>query len=227
MAARDLQGTRAEAARASSGGASGEAPAVRASAFIATSLDGFIAREDGGLDWLPGTQGYEVPDGTPDAGGGVVGSAEAPAPEDHGYGAFMATVDALVMGRRTFETVRAFHPWPYGDTPVVVLAHRDPGIPPELADRVEAMAGAPAEVLQALAARGFRHVYVDGGRTIQGFLAAGLLQRLVLTRVPVLLGRGVPLFGPLLRDVALRHVATRAFSSGLVQSEYEVLPSGR
>jgi dihydrofolate reductase len=88
---------------------------------------------------------------------------------------------------------------------------------------VERLAGPPAEIVARLDARGFRHAYLDGGATIQGFLAAGLVQRLVVTRVPVLIGAGIPLFGPLPADVLLRHVATRTFASGLVQGEYEVV----
>jgi len=89
---------------------------------------------------------------------------------------------------------------------------------------VEQMAGSPADILSQLAADGVRHVYVDGGITIQGFLRAGLVQRLVITRVPVLIGEGVPLFGALPHDVRLRHIATRHYPSGLVQSEYQVVP---
>ena len=177
---------------------------MRASVFIATSLDGFIARPDGRLDWLPGADG-EVVSG-----------------EDHGYGAFLAEVDAIVVGRLTFETVLSFRGWPYGARPVAVLASRPVTIPPEHAAAVEAMPGPPAEILRRLAARGARHAYVDGGQTIQAFLAAGLIDRLVVTRVPILIGDGVPLFGPLARDIRLRHVRTEAFASGLVQSEYAI-----
>ncbi|MBZ5640555.1 MAG: dihydrofolate reductase family protein [Acidobacteriia bacterium] len=173
---------------------------MRASVFIATSLDGFIARADGGLDWLP-------------PGGG----------EPHGYDEFMATVDALVIGRKTFETVLAFDAWPYGEKPVFALSTR--ALPPAPSGaRIERMSGPPAEIVSQLEARGVRHVYVDGGVTIQRFLVDGLIQRLFITRVPVLLGAGIPLFGALERDVVLRHVATRQFQSGLVQSEY-VIPA--
>jgi dihydrofolate reductase len=171
---------------------------MKASVFIATSLDGFIARANGDLDWLP-------------PGGG----------EPHGYDEFMATVDALVIGRKTFETVLAFDSWPYGEKPVFVLSTRRLA-PAPLGAVVERMSGAPADIVSQLAARGIRHVYVDGGVTIQGFLEAGLIQRLIITRIPVLLGAGVPLFGALRRDIVLRHVGTRQYASGLVQSEYVV-----
>jgi dihydrofolate reductase len=136
--------------------------------------------------------------------------------------AFIATVDALVMGRKTYEKVLTFTTWPYGDKPVFVLSTRTlrPAPPGAV---VERMAGDPAEIVSQLDGRGVRHVYVDGGITVQRFLEAGLIQRLIVTRVPVLIGAGIPLFGALPHDVALSHVGTRQYDSGLVQSEYAVL----
>jgi dihydrofolate reductase len=127
----------------------------------------------------------------------------------------------LVMGRKTFEKVLTFDPWPYGDKPVFVLSSR-PLAPAPPGATLERMSGAPAEILSQLAGRGIGHVYVDGGLTIHGFLRAGLIQRLIITRVPVLIGNGIPLFGATERDIRLKHIATRQFASGLVQSEYEV-----
>ena len=173
---------------------------MNASVFIGTSLDGFIARANGDLDFLP-------------PGGG----------EPHGYEEFMATVDALVIGRKTFETVLTFDAWPYAEKRVFVLSTRPLATPPPDAI-VERMSGDPADIVSRLAARGVGHIYVDGGITIQRFLLAGLIQRLIITRVPVLIGAGIPLFGALQRDIALRHVATRQYASGLVQSEYVVAP---
>ena len=171
---------------------------MKASVFIGTSLDGFIARTNGDLDFLP-------------AGGG----------EPHGYEEFIATVDALVIGRKTFETVLTFDTWPYGEKRVFVLSTR-PLAPAPPGAAVERLSGDPAAIVTQLESRGIQHVYVDGGITIQRFLQAGLIQRLIVTRVPVLIGSGIPLFGPLPRDIVLRHVATRQYASGLVQSEYVV-----
>jgi dihydrofolate reductase len=168
-----------------------------ATVFVGVSVDGFIARPDGGLDWLP-------------ADGG----------EPHGYTELMATVDALVIGRATFETVLGFSEWPYGDKRVIVLSSRPLDLAALRDLPVEQMGGEPAEIVARLEARGVGHIYVDGGITIQRFLRAGLIQRLIVTRVPVLIGQGIPLFGPLDADVRLRHVRTRDFPSGLVQSEY-------
>ena len=172
------------------------------SVFIGTSVDGFIARPNGDLDFLP-------------EGGG----------EPHGYDEFMAGVDALVIGRKTFETVMSFEAWPYGDKRVVVLSSNPIDLSGAAARGgvVEQMAGSPKEIVSRLAASGAEHLYVDGGITIQEFLRLGLLERLIITRVPVLIGDGIPLFGALTRDVRLQHVATRQYPSGLVQSEYLVV----
>jgi dihydrofolate reductase len=169
------------------------------SVFVGTSLDGFIARPNGAFDFLP-------------AGGG----------EPHGYDEFIASVDAIVMGRKTFETVLALGPWPYGNKRVVVLSRRPVDLSAVSGGVVEQMAGTPAEIVSKLAATGAHHLYIDGGITIQGFLRAGLIQRIVITRVPVLIGEGIPLFGTLPADIRLRHVATRQYPSGLVSSEYLV-----
>jgi dihydrofolate reductase len=170
------------------------------SVFIGTSLDGFIARLNGEFDFLP-------------EGGG----------EPHGYAEFMATVDALVIGRKTFETVLTLPEWPYGDKRVVVLSSRSIDFSAVRGGRVEHMSGSPAEIVAQLAASGVQHAYIDGGITIQRFLRAGLIQRLTITRVPVLIGEGIPLFGSLPRDQRLRHVSTQHYPSGLVKSEYEVV----
>jgi dihydrofolate reductase len=171
---------------------------VKASVFVGTSLDGFIARADGGLDFLP-------------PGGG----------EPHGYDEFIATVDALVIGRKTYETVLAFDAWPYGTKPTFVLSTHSLA-PAPVGAVVERMSGSPVEILSQLDSRGFRHVYVDGGITIQRFLQAGLVQRLTVTRVPVLIGTGIPLFGAIPRDITLKHIATQQYAGGLVKSEYEI-----
>ena len=172
---------------------------MRASVFIGTSLDGFIARPNGDLDFLP-----------PDGG------------EPHGYNEFIAGVDAIVIGRNTFETVLTLGPWPYGDKRVVILSSRPIDLSAARGGVVEQMAGTPAEIISRLAASGANHAYIDGGITIQRFLRAGLIQRLIITRVPVLIGDGIPLFGSLPRDIRLRHIMTKHYPSGLVSSEYAV-----
>ena len=170
---------------------------MKASVFIAASLDGFIAREDGGLDWLPE--------------GDV---------EPHGFDEFMATVDAMVIGRKTFDIVLGFGGWAYGKKPVVVLSSRASELKAPEGAVCEFMSGAPEEIVKRLEERGWSHIYVDGGVTIQRFLRAGLIQRMIITRIPVLLGSGIPLFGALPHDIRVEHVATRTYRGGMVQSEY-------
>jgi dihydrofolate reductase len=169
--------------------------------FVGTSVDGFLAREDDGLDFLP---------------------TEGPGPEG-GFEAFLASVDAIVMGRRTFEVVQRHAEWPYGAVPVFVLSRSRGFVASAHGVACEVLSGSPAEVVAALARRGFTKLYVDGGQTIRAFLAAGLVDRFVITQVPVLIGQGIPLFGPLPRDVRLRHVSTRALPGGLVQTTYDVV----
>jgi len=175
-------------------------PTMIASVFVGTSVDGFIARLNGSLDFLP-------------EGGG----------EPHGYNEFFASIDALVIGRKTFETVLALPEWPYGDKRVIVLSSQKLDISKVPAGRVEQMQGSPRDIFSQLERGGLRHIYVDGGVTIQRFLREGLIQRLIITRVPVLIGEGIPLFGSLPKDVRLEHVKTQHYASGLVKTEYRII----
>ncbi|MBI4910625.1 MAG: dihydrofolate reductase family protein [Acidobacteria bacterium] len=172
---------------------------MQCSVFIAATIDGFIARLNHDIDFLPE--------------GDV---------EEHGFTEFYASVDALVMGRLSYEKVLSFGEWHYGSKPIIVLSSRDIPMPSASEARVERLSGSPREIVQALSSRGWNHLYIDGGVTITRFLEAGLIQRMIITRVPVLIGTGIPLFGALPRDIQLSHVATRSYKSGLVQSEYTV-----
>jgi dihydrofolate reductase len=177
---------------------------MKCSVFAATSLDGFIARQDGSIDWLNKA------------------AAEAPKGEDFGYKSFLASVDAIVMGRNTFEQVLGFDKWPYGSKRIVVLSSRPIEIPAMLAATVSSSSERPGELVKRLAAEGAQHLYIDGGVTIQRFLAAGLIDDLTITVIPVLLGEGRPLFGHLAKDVPLTHIETRSFDFGFVQLVYRV-----
>ncbi len=177
------------------------------SVFIATSLDGFIARRNGELDWLPGSDG-------------------TPGDEDYGYKSFVDSIDALVLGRKTYELASSFPEWPYTGKRVVVLSHRYPRTLHAISENAEGTALAPRELLSELESRGVRHVYVDGGTTIQSFLREGLIDELTITRIPILIGDGIPLFGSCGRDIRLRHLSTQAFSSGFVQCRYAVENAG-
>jgi len=173
---------------------------MKLSVFCGVSVDGFLARPDDALDFL-------------DAGG----------QEPHGFTEFLASVDVVVIGRRTFEVVlKLGHMSLYGKKRLIVLSSRPLDFSSVKGAAVEQMSGEPAEVVRLLKSRGLKHAYIDGGITIQRFLSARLIDRLVITRVPVLIGAGIPLFGPLPRDISLRHLATRSYSGGLVQSEYEI-----
>src|SRR5262245_41502258 len=173
---------------------------MKLSVFCGTSVDGFLARVDDTFDFL--LEGEQEP---------------------HGFKEFLASVDVVVMGRRTFEVVRKLgHLELYGGKPMMVLSSGALDLSSGKDAGVEQMSGEPAELVKRLEARGFQHAYVDGGLTIQRFLAAGCIDRLVITRVPVLIGAGIPLFGAVPRDIPLRHVRTSAFPGGMVQSEYEV-----
>ncbi len=176
---------------------------MQLSIFCGVSVDGFLARPNHTLDFL-------------DAGGD----------EPHGFEEFYGSVDVVVFGRRTFEFVLSFGKWFYGKKPVVVLSSRLLDFSSIKDAVVEQMTGEPTKVATQLKARGFKHAYIDGGITIQRFLSAGLIDHMVITRVPVLIGEGIPLFGPIPRDIKLNHVATRTYRGGLVQSEYNLRSAG-
>jgi dihydrofolate reductase len=182
---------------------------MKASVYIGTSLDGFIARRDGSIDWLNEAQGL-VPEG-----------------EDCGYKAFMESVDVLIMGRKTFEQVLTFGPWYYGETPVIVLSHNPMTIPSHLPGTVSHSSESPQMLLDRLSDQGVKHVYVDGGSTIQGFLAESLIDDITITRIPIALGEGIPLFGPMERDLYLTHVSTKTYDFGFVQTTYQVIKDNR
>jgi dihydrofolate reductase len=143
--------------------------------------------------------------------------------EDYSYKAFFDSADALVMGRNTYETALGFDEWQYGDKGVIVLSRGTLRMPDHLAAIVEIMASSPAECVSRLAERGVTHGYVDGGQTIQRFLNAGLIDEVTITRLPILIGEGVPLFGRLDADIQLEHIETRSYASGYVQSKYRPL----
>ncbi|MBA7987971.1 dihydrofolate reductase [Enterobacter asburiae] len=172
--------------------------------FIAVSLDGYIARQNDDIDWL-----LQRDDPT----------------EDHGYEAFIADKEWIVMGRGSYEKVLTFDAWPY-ERPVLVLSRQLAGtpVPEALKGKVQFSCRTPKEVLDDLAAQNVHRVYLDGGQVIQSFLREGLVADMVITTVPVLLGAGKPLFGTLPQDIDLTLVSSRSFPSGLVQSYYRLMP---
>ncbi len=178
---------------------------TKISVFIATSLDGFIARPNGDIDWLNQANDM-VPEG-----------------EDCGFFAFMNSVDTLVMGRNTYEQVLTFGEWPYGDTKVVVLSGKGVEIPDQLQGTVSSTTISPKELVERLSAEGAKHIYVDGGKTIQSFLAEELINEITTTVIPVILGSGIPLFGPVTSDIKLKHMSTHVYPFGFVQNKYDII----
>ncbi len=179
---------------------------MKCSIFIATSLDGYIAKPDGNLDWL-----HEF-------------SSKAPASEDFGYQDFISTVDAIVMGRHTFEKVINFENWPYGSMPVIVLSRTLRSIPSEAPSTVSFSNESPAMLLNFLEIKKFSHIYIDGGLTIQSFLSLNLVNELTISLIPTLLGEGIPLFGRLTQPVNLYLLQSRVYDCGIVQNKYQVNP---
>lgn len=175
---------------------------MKCTVYMAISLDGFIARKNGDLDWLP-----------------AFGANE----EDYGYHNFMESVDALVMGRNTFTKVLSFGgKWLYGSKPVIVLSSQPCDIPDSLPDSVENLHGDMGDLVAGLLQRGFEHLYVDGGKTAQMFLNNDLIDRYILTVIPVLIGTGISLFGPISTDRRLKLADHRSWPSGLLQLTYDV-----
>ncbi len=170
--------------------------------FIATSLDGFVARSDHALDWLMKQNTGEG---------------------DHGFAAFMDSVDGLVMGAGSFRTVLGFGEWPY-TKPVVVMSSRltEADIPQHLADKVRISPLAPEALMQGLNAAGWTRAYVDGGRLVQSFLRAGLIAEITLTLIPILIGSGIRLFGDLPADLDLDLISAEPFGEGLLKTHYRV-----
>jgi len=174
----------------------------KCSVYIATSVDGFIARPDGDIEWLHNPAYI---------------TSEKLGLE---YADFISTVDGLVMGRKSFEKVLTFGEWPYQSVEVIVLSSRELVIPAELADKVRTESGEPQEIVTRLAQAGKTHLYIDGGITVQQFLEAGLIDEITITQIPVILGDGIPLFGAMRSQFGLTHVETTALGNGFVQSRY-------
>lgn len=172
---------------------------MKAKVFIGTSLDGFIARKNGDFDWL-------------------IKFANDEAVNE--YNQFIKGIDAILVGRGTYETVLKFSDWPYKNK-LFILSSSIKEIPDELKDKVAILSMKPAEVLQYLSEKGFTSVYVDGGKVIQSFLKEDLIDELIISKAPVLIGSGIPLFGHLDIDLHFKHIDTVVFSNGLVRSYYQ------
>jgi dihydrofolate reductase len=166
--------------------------------YIGTSLDGFIARKDGDIDWLTQFANEEA---------------------INAYQELMNRIDAIVIGRGTFDKVLTFPSWPYEKT-VFVLSSSIKQVPERVKEKVSILATKPRELLSYLTEKGFSSIYVDGGKVIQDFLKENLIDELIISKVPVVIGNGIPLFGYLDKDIQFNHVKTVVASNGLVRSYY-------
>ena len=171
------------------------------SVFIATSLDGYIADKNGGIDWL-----HSIPN---------------PDNDDMGYVEFTNKIDALVMGRTTFETVLGFDvDWPY-NKPVFVLSNKLKEIPESHKEKAFLVKGKLTEILDQIHERGFNSLYIDGGTTISNFLKEDLIDEMVLTTIPILLGGGSSLFSELPNELKFELIGTKTYLNQITQNHYK------
>jgi dihydrofolate reductase len=172
---------------------------MKTKVFIGTSLDGFIARKNGDIDWLEQYANEEAV---------------------QAYEEFISTIDAIVIGRGTFEKVLSFPEWPYKMS-VFLLSNTIKQVPDKVKEKVNVLSMMPRQLLNYLASQGYSSIYVDGGKVIQDFLKEDLVDDLIISKAPVLIGSGIPLFGHLDIDLLFKHVSTDVYSNGLVRSVYE------
>ena len=182
---------------------------MKCSVFIATSVDGFIAKKDGNVDWLH-----------------TAGNLEADLGEhaDMGMTEYMASIDCMIMGRKCMEMISSMNltedQWFYGDTRIIVLSNTLKLAPDNLKDKVEMYSGDIKDLISQLESEGYKHAYIDGGATIQAFINLQLINEMIITRIPVLLGEGIPLFGKTFKDIKLEKTQATAFANDFVQEKY-------
>ena len=184
---------------------------MKCSVFIATSADGFIATEEGGIEWLETA-------GNPEADLGDQA--------DMGMIKYMASVDCMIMGRKCMEKIASFNltpeQWPYGETRIIVLSNTVKAPPKELQDKMEMYSGEIPKLIGRLESEGFTHAYIDGGTTIQSFLNLKLINEMTITHAPILLGAGIPLFGKLVKKIKLEDAKAIAYANDFIQTHYQV-----
>lgn len=168
--------------------------------YIATSLDGYIADKDGGIDWL-----MEIPN---------------PDNSDFGFSEFMDSVDALIMGRNTFEKVLTFNEWIYNKK-VFVLSNHLKTIPAGYEEKAGIVSGDIKDIVADLAKRGYKNLYIDGGKTIQSFLREDMIDEMIITKISILLGDGIPLFGQLTEPLKFKVVDSEILTEFMVKTHYK------
>ena len=183
---------------------------MKCSVYIATSIDGYIATPDGGVDWLHTSGNLEAEMGS----------------EDMGFQSFMDSVDCIIMGRKCMEMISSMNitseQWPYGDVRIVVLSNTVKEPPENLSGKIEMYSGNIQELIIKLESSGFKHAYIDGGTTITSFINLELINEMTITKSPVLLGEGIPLFGKINKNVKLEKAKVSAFPNDFIQVKYSV-----
>jgi len=167
--------------------------------YIATSIDGYIAREDGSIDWL-----MELPN---------------PDKSDYGFSIFLKRIDGIIIGRKSFETVVGFNEWPY-PKPVFVLSNSLDKLPEGFSGKAEIVRGELQRIIESLRDKRINNLYIDGGKTIQSFLKEDLIDEMIITRIPILLGSGIPLFDKNNAELVFEHVETQVYNNMLVRTKY-------
>lgn len=184
---------------------------MKCSAYIATSVDGFIATTEGSVDWLHS------------AGNGKALSAEN---ADMGFGAYLSSVDCMIMGRKCMQTISAMNltpeHWPYGDLRIIVLSNTLKVAPENMLGKIELFSGDLTSLVETLLHEGHKHAYIDGGTTIQSFIKLQLLNEITITKAPVLLGEGIPLFGKVDQPIKLAQAESTSFANDFVQLKYRL-----
>ena len=184
---------------------------MKCSVYIATSADGYIATTDGGVNWLhtAGDQDADMGDNP-----------------DMGFGSFIDSIDCMIMGRKCMEMISSMdltpEQWPYGDTHIVVLSNTVKEPPENLLGKVEMYSGDIQSLIKKLETNGFKHAYIDGGSTITSFINLKLIDKMTITKAPVLLGEGIPLFGKINQSVKLENAEATAFPNEFIQIKYDV-----
>lgn len=181
---------------------------LKCSVYIATSADGYIATPDGGVDWLH-----------------TAGNPEADMRgNDMGFDAFIRSVDCMVMGRKCMEMIAGMNltpeQWLYGDMPIFVLSHSVKEPPENLRGKVKIHPGSIQALLEKLENQGYQHAYIDGGATITSFLNLKLIDEMIITKAPLLLGEGIPLFGKIDTPIKLENAEASAFANNFIQIRY-------
>jgi len=171
--------------------------------FMATTIDGYIARENDEIDFL---MKYD------------------PQGEDHGYDKFIEDKDAIVMGSGSFKTILGFDSWPY-TLPVYVMSKnmKDSEVPEHLKGKVFLSAQTPEDLMNYLADKGLNKLYIDGGKLVSSFIEKGLIKEMTLTILPILLGKGRSLFQSFSKDIDLKLIKNQSFKCGFVQNTYQFI----